>query len=173
MAYRLFQRIAKWSLPAALLVLPGTVLACDCVAPSIASALSNADAVFTGRVTKRIRLHSAQGTRPLYAVHFAVAETWKGPETADVTIYDAAPRGDCEGFGFKQGEEYLVFARQRVVRADLPVPAYSVVVPEIWKSAVANGQRILISELCTNTDELSAAAQRGALQQLGPGKKPR
>ena len=173
MVYGLFRRTAKWSLSAVLLVLPGTVLACDCVAPSVSISLSNSDAVFTGRVTKRIRLHSAQGTRPLYAVHFAVAETWKGPQTADVTIYDASPRGDCEGFGFKQGNEYLVFARRRVVRAERSEPAYVMMVPEIWKGAVANGKPILISEICTNTNELSVATQRGALQQLGPGKKLR
>lgn len=140
------------------------LLACDCIAPPIPQAVSNSAAVFRGTVIKKKKLGSTQHGRRLYEIHFTVIETWKGPQTPEIVVYDASPRGDCEGFGFKKGEEYLVFIRQRPITRDLEIrtdDGGKEIFRDMWSKVLPLGKEILISEICTNTQEVAAAKTRG------------
>ena len=93
----------------------GSMLACDCIAPPVREEARRKAAVFTGKVSEKIELPQMNGGRRRYEVHFSVAKQWKGSLPSEVVIYDAEPRGDCQGFGFEGGKEYVVFVRSRVV----------------------------------------------------------
>lgn len=84
---------------------PQPVYACSCIIPGTpAEEMEKSDAVFSGEVIK-IDDSSSYG----YDVTLQVLETWKGTEGSLIKVHTGIGGGDC-GFGFKEGEEYLVYA---------------------------------------------------------------
>lgn len=84
----------------------GEALACSCVAPSenIAHYLSNAGAVFVGRVTK------VEKGIPDSQVVFKVEKAWRGVDKSQITILTAGSDGMCRGSPqFQTDKNYLVF----------------------------------------------------------------
>ncbi len=81
------------------------VYACSCVIPGTpAEEMENADAVFSGEVLK-IEDAGNYG----YDVTIQVQQSWKGVEDSLIKVHTGMGGGDC-GFGFKEGEEYVVYA---------------------------------------------------------------
>lgn len=112
------------------LAMPTPVSACSCVeagAPVVQ--FTQYDAVFTGKVIAVAaksspvidllrKLFSRNSLYPafLYSdrfwgndVTFTVNKSWKGVTTTKVTIHTGSGEGDC-GYGFIQGDDYLVYA---------------------------------------------------------------
>ncbi len=70
----------------------------------------NAQAVFSGKVTKIILSDAPKGKEPFSAeVHFKVIKSWKGITTEEAIVHTAHICCIC-GFPFKVGKEYLVYA---------------------------------------------------------------
>lgn len=96
-----------------LAVLAGVLLAsitlasaCSCLASgSPQESLEAADAVFTGEVTQ---IRSVGQT---YHVTFDVSERWKGPNKTVLDVSTATSSAAC-GYGFQEGEAYLVYAHE-------------------------------------------------------------
>lgn len=81
------------------------VYACSCIIPGTPmEEMEKSDAVFSGEVTK-IEDSSSYG----YDVTLKVLETWKGTDGSLIKVHTGMGGGDC-GFGFKEGESYLVYA---------------------------------------------------------------
>ena len=89
-----------------------TALACSCARPpEPLSSLDSSKAVFAGQVTN-IDLPISAGHIRLsdrVKVSFEVAQSWKGPLDRIITVSTASSGAMC-GYGFKAGEEYLVYA---------------------------------------------------------------
>jgi LPXTG-motif cell wall-anchored protein len=138
---------------AALVAAPGICLACSCATrESPAEALARADVVFRGRVTEVATERAISGYQ-FQRVTLRADTGWKGHVTREMRVYTGNGGGDC-GYGFKQDEEYLVYAY--VTRDDGP-PQYFPV------NALATG-------ICTRTAPVSRAADD--LAALGPGSPP-
>ena len=147
----------------------GSILACDCVPTPVPKAVLTSAAVFTGRVVEKRELLRSLDGRRRYEVHFSVAKVWKGSRSPEFLVYDAEPRGDCEGFGFEAGKEYVVFARARTVSADvtLKIAGQDIDFPDIWNDVLPVGTKILIGEICTRTDEITSAGAIQTIRLLG------
>lgn len=84
---------------------PQPVYACSCIIPGTpAEEMEKSDAVFSGEV---IKIEDSYNYG--YDVTLQVLETWKGTEGSLIKVHTGMGGGDC-GFGFKEGEEYLVYA---------------------------------------------------------------
>lgn len=149
--------------------------ACDCVAPSVKESTAFASAVFAGRVVEKKELAPRKDGRRRYAVRFSVKDRWKGDSSVEVVVYDAAPAGDCEGFGFEAGKDYVVFARRRAVLRDtaVHVDGKDLVLQDIWNDVLPIGSKILIGEICTHTAGLNSRAASEAIVLLGPPQHSR
>ncbi|MEX0787990.1 MAG: LPXTG cell wall anchor domain-containing protein [Anaerolineales bacterium] len=80
--------------------------ACSCVAPgSPTAALTEADAVFSGRV---LSIETPGGYESL-RVQMDVDKVWKGPVQAVIEVRTGRDSAGC-GFTFEQGKSYLVYA---------------------------------------------------------------
>jgi hypothetical protein len=89
----------------AVLIATSYAVACSCMMPPPPpKALEQAAAVFSGKVTK---IDANQGHRK--TITLSVDRTWKGIDTETVTLTTGSGGGDC-GYGFKDGEAYLVYA---------------------------------------------------------------
>lgn len=74
--------------------------ACSCVEPKEArEELAESAVVFAGRVLK------IEGDQ----VHFDVATLWRGPQQRQITVMN--PQNNSCRYPFKEGEEYVVYAR--------------------------------------------------------------
>ena len=144
---------------------PAAALGCDCIAPPLPKALHFSAAVFTGKAAEKKELAPRDGRRR-YEVHFEEANRWKGPKSADIVVYDAEPRGDCQGFGFEAGKDYLVFVRERAVTPD----SVGDILPDLWNDILQAGRKILFGELCTNTGELTSTTARETVRRLGKAR---
>jgi hypothetical protein len=91
---------------------PKRALACACMAsPSITTALADATAVFTGRIT-RLELTNnpfTDGFDTRIKVTIETARVWKGPRYLRLVVYTHQSSASC-GYPFNLGEEYLVYA---------------------------------------------------------------
>jgi hypothetical protein len=99
-----------------LLSFSDTAFACSCMqTPPPCEAYWRAEAVFIGTVKEvsQIELEEEVGgsilkyRNPLF--HFSVDQTYRGVNGSQVAIMTGQGGGDC-GFGFKIGEQYLVYA---------------------------------------------------------------
>jgi hypothetical protein len=149
-----------------------SLLACDCIAPPVRDEARTSADVFTGKVVEKKELPKMMDGRRRYEVHFSVARQWKGPRSAEIVVYDAAPRGDCQGFGFEMGKEYVVFVRGRAVTADatLHVDGRDITFPDIWNDVLPIGTKILIGEICSHTSEVTKDRARQTMKLLGPAR---
>jgi hypothetical protein len=90
-----------------------SAFSCSCAPkPSVGKALSQADAVFVGRVIawhnatiETAPGHSSSG----YSFAFEVEKLFKGARASEVAVLTGIGRGDC-GYPFQVGEQYLVYA---------------------------------------------------------------
>ena len=97
----------------ALLALPEPVHACSCIQLSRADYFFRADSVFAGEVIsvkdgpdKPLTLSEGD---PI-SVEFMVHQVWKGPGEERLTV-KTSRHGPACGYGFEEGVEYLVYAR--------------------------------------------------------------
>ena len=86
---------------------PQMVTACSCIEVPVETYFDQADAVFLGRVIDRDDASEYE-----YVFTFDVRGAWKGVATARVKVRTEKDGGSC-GYGFRQGDEYLVFAGHR------------------------------------------------------------
>lgn len=90
-------------------VQPTCVFACTCRRPGPPQeALTNATAVFSGRVTA-IRAPADRGGPDPVEVTFAVTQGWKGADQPTVVVDTPGSSASC-GVDFVEGEAYLVYA---------------------------------------------------------------
>ncbi len=85
------------------------VYACSCMVPGTpAEEMEKSDVVFRGTVTNITDSHDFQGWG--YAVTLEVHDAWKGVERNLVKVHTGGDGGVGCGFGFEEGEEYMVYA---------------------------------------------------------------
>jgi len=89
-------------------------LACVCEIESVAHARRHAVAVFQGTVVQIDELPLRGGLRSRRAVHFRLSRAWTGISDPNVTVYEGRVGSDCDFGEFRQGQEYVVFARPNV-----------------------------------------------------------
>ena len=138
-----------------LLSLPQDGLACSCLAPRAKKMLEVAAAAFSGKVTKVEYLDAdEEGVEPRIVVTFEVYRSWKGTPGKSAVLHTVYNKWTCEGYFFKEGEEYLVFAgKNRGHTAERFAPATDT----------------LGTSLCA-TKELARAEEE--LRELGRGLRP-
>jgi len=117
--------------------------ACSCVPPGAPlEELGRSTAVFAGKAI-RIDAGLLYSSADPVMVTFQVAQVWKGPEHARLTLHTERSGASC-GYEFQGGQEYLVYASG----------------PEAG----------LYTGLCTRTQPLAGAGDD--LKALGGGKVP-
>jgi hypothetical protein len=125
---------------------PERAHACSCVVnPDVKTSLENHNAVFEGTVTAKkepTKLFTYSSADPV-TYTFKVNEVWKGKVAPSLTVTSAWSEASC-GFEFKEGNRYLVYARD-------------------------NGKTLEVS-LCSRTAAYSSAS--GDLAELGTGSTP-
>ncbi len=89
----------------------GAAAACTCSLGTVKHKLENHTSVFLGTVSevKRLDEKSSRGEQRIQ-VSFSVERRWKGKDT-DVMLDTWDNKISCEGYWFKEGLRYLVFAR--------------------------------------------------------------
>ncbi len=92
-----------FTLPAVILFMAQTCLACDCLTLSAAESLKGADLVFIGKVIST----NTSGSET--AVTFQAAQVLKGTEKDAVVV--TSKMTDCD-FAFHKGYTYIVYARR-------------------------------------------------------------
>jgi hypothetical protein len=97
---------------ACLLLGPRTAAACDCVGPRGKAALVSAKTAFSGKVIKITYIDNPEQSNPepRIIVTFRVYRVWKGEPGTETVLHTVFNKWTCNGYGFKEGEDYLVFA---------------------------------------------------------------
>ncbi len=140
-------------------VLPGAFCAgiahaCSCSAPDVLGALNSSDAVFSGEVSSIEQMRVTQKfEESTVIVTFKVDQIWKGEKARKIVLYTFLNQFSCNGYHFKEGTRYLVFASAWDASSKFP-----------------DVSRALGVDLCSGTIELDRADQE--LKKLGPGAKP-
>ncbi len=117
--------------------------ACSCVPPGTPlEELGRSTAVFAGKAI-RIDAGLLYSSADPVMVTFQVAQVWKGPEHARLTLHTERSGASC-GYEFQGGQEYLVYA--------------------------SGPEADLYTGLCTRTQPLASAGDD--LQALGEGTTP-
>jgi hypothetical protein len=131
--------------------------ACDCTGPHGKAALAHANVAFSGKVIKIEYLDHREQTNPepRIIVTFRVDRVWKGEPKREVVLHTVFNKGTCNGYSFKEGEEYLVFAHAGDAEAAKMFPSA--------KNTLGVGT-------CGGTSPLAGAQQD--VKELGPGKVP-
>ena len=138
------------------LSLPQDGLACSCVGPRGKKALEGAAAAFSGKVTKVEYLDADEPeVEPRIIVTFKVYRWWKGPLKKSAVLHTIYNKWTCEGYFFKEGKEYLVFAYQNREQMAEKFPA---------------AKDTLGVNICGATGLLATAKEE--LRELGPGRRP-
>ena len=134
-----------------------TVAACDCVGPRGNAALANANVAFSGKAIKVEYLDNREqaSPEPRIIVTFRVYRVWKGEPKREVVLHTVFNKWTCNGYWFKEGEEYLVFAHAGDSEAAKMFPKA--------KNTLGVGT-------CGGT--LPLADAQGDIKQLGAGKVP-
>ncbi len=121
--------------------------ACKCAElPNVEAEFESSKAVFSGKVADIREKRSLKGY--LYkSVLFEVTNTWKGVNQSQIIITTGQGGGDC-GIDFKEGEEYLVYA----------------------KDSTLYGRKSFVSTICDRTNEWRFSQED--LKILGEGRAP-
>ena len=137
------------------------VLACDCVSPPTDAALKKSDVVFSGQVVSVKYLDDPQqkNSEPRTVVTFKVFRSWKGISTNEFVLHTVDNTWTCQGYYFREGKEYLVFAFRYNAESAKRFEPYKL--PE--KSFGVS--------LCGGTKSLSEATKD--LEILGEGSAPK
>ncbi len=139
------------------LSLPQYSSACSCVGARGKKILDDAAATFSGKVTKVAYLDANQArVEPRIVVTFEVYRWWKGAPTKTVVLHTFYNKWSCEGYGFKVGKEYLVFAYLN---------------PRAIAEKFASANDSLGVNICGATGLLADAKVQ--LRDLGPGSVPK
>ena len=94
-----------------LLLLPPDAWGCECDIVPQSEAFQEADVVFHGKVDRIVRLDVRTLWKSEYQfVTFSVIAGWKGNVERSSTVFTVAHPGMCDGYQFKQGVEYVVYA---------------------------------------------------------------
>ncbi len=132
-------------------------LACSCVGARGKKALDDAAATFSGKVTKVAYLDANQArVEPRIIVTFEVYRSWKGQPAKTMLLHTFYNKWSCEGYGFKEGKEYLVFAYLN---------------PRLIAEKFAAAKDSLGVNICGATGLLADAKVQ--LRDLGPGSVPK
>jgi len=108
--YLLFPLLIPLVLPVAFQ--PARARACSCATQTREQAFESAAAVFEGRVIEITRSKARpDGGPPRVRVTLLVVRAWKGVQTERMTVLTAGDEAAC-GFGFREGESYLVYAQK-------------------------------------------------------------
>ncbi len=141
-------------------LLPGgrTALACDCVGPRGKAALVNVQVAFSGKVIriKYLDRREQMVPEPRIIVTFQVYRVWKGRPKRTMILHTVLNKWTCNGYWFKEGEEYLVFAHE----SD----------PEVARRFAKSGKTLGVGS-CGGTSILAAAEKD--VKELGDGLVPR
>jgi hypothetical protein len=89
-----------------------SAFACSCALITPAEAYASADTVFSGKVENVQYLDDPEGGRlePRIIVTFSVNDLWKGGEQSQIIMHTVYNKFSCNGYFFKSGKEYLVYA---------------------------------------------------------------
>jgi hypothetical protein len=112
MGHRNMNKVLVIAFTTCLLLGARTAAACECLGPRGKAALANANVAFSGKAIKVEYLDRREqvNPEPRIIVTFRVYRVWKGEPTRDVVLHTVFNKWTCNGYGFKEGEEYLVFA---------------------------------------------------------------
>lgn len=96
-----------------LLMSPKQAYACSCAMPeSVAVELGRSDAVFDGTVVASSKpakwFKQSSADRVIWS--FQAHEVWKGQVSSSIQVKSAQSGASC-GFGFQEGQRYIVYAR--------------------------------------------------------------
>ena len=140
-----------------ILFLQQVALGCSCRGPRGKKALEGAVAAFSGKVKKVEYLDADQDrVEPRIIVTFEVYRSWKGPLNQSVILHTIYNKWTCEGYFFKEGKEYLIFAYRNREHVAQKFPS---------------GKDTLGVNICGATKPLTDAEDD--LRELGPGRKPK
>ncbi|RIW34649.1 hypothetical protein D3H55_09035 [Bacillus salacetis] len=128
---------------------PNPANACSCIEPlSVEDELARSEAVFSGKAVKVTDKEAGFRKSGLKRIIFEVHETWKGASDSQILITTGSGGGDC-GIEFREGEDYLVYARQ---------------------SDMYGGSGDLVTIMCDRTAKLTEAVED--MELLGEGSPP-
>jgi hypothetical protein len=105
-------------------------------------------------------------------VIFEVLRYWKGKPNSLVTLYDLSlgESGDCMGYGFQIGKEYLVYAQSTISKDVRPDPDFFWYG---WTDVIPVGTPMLVPAMaCSPGGDVKRSYTRAALRRLGAGEKP-
>lgn len=87
--------------------------ACDKAPLNPPKAFTEADIIFHGKVENLRYLDDPDKTKtePRIIVTFRALEIWKGTEDKTLILHTTHNKSTCNGYVFKAGEDYLVYAR--------------------------------------------------------------
>lgn len=119
--------------------------ACDCAPPPPPKeALEKAAAVFLAKVVK---IEDDPKFAGLRRVHVTVERWWKGGVAAQLTVCTPKSGAAC-GFGFREGDRYLVY------------------------TYAEPGSKEMFVSLCSRTATIENAKMSGDFRELGESKAP-
>ncbi len=89
---------------------------CTCKAPSQRKTFEKAKAVFVGQVAEIKQSNDKTvadllGMSKVYDIKFKVEKSWKGNKNREITVVSDNGHLGCDGYPFKIGEKYLVYAK--------------------------------------------------------------
>jgi hypothetical protein len=100
-----------------MLVTVSSACACSCMSPAtVDEAMDKSAAVFLGTVIAIVPLDGRYpvGIEQPVAVTLAVRESWKGPQTATITLYTVINGISCNGYFWEEQADFLVYAHRAV-----------------------------------------------------------
>jgi hypothetical protein len=110
MRKEVFENMLKITILILLLTAYNSAIACSCRLGPVEKKLSDSESVFLGRVSTVIVLDEKNGVNEdRIIVKFDVNESFKKAESL-VTLDTFDNKASCEGYWFKEGEEYLIYA---------------------------------------------------------------
>lgn len=147
-------------------VFPSSVSACSCVAPSSPlEEIEKFDAVFSGIVTN-IREEGGILNLPQFRVEFEVESSWKGVNEPVVSILTTDNSAAC-GFGFNEGEKYIVYARSYESELHVNLCSRTALFVKASEDVEAFGEPEYVS--AEQTEDVDSVVSEGNTRMLGVG----
>ena len=159
--------IIALSLLGFLAIVSSQALACSCLSdPRAREAIKASHLAFRGTVTNVDYLDTdTPQSEPRIIVTFSVSRVWKGPARREIVLHTVYNKFTCQGYYFKKGEEYLVFAYPN---------------EEFLANKFLPEKKTLGTNYCNGTtviDEASGGRRaqflRDYLREMGRGRRPK
>lgn len=133
-------------------------LACSCLSnPRAKEALKASQVAFRGTVINVDYLdEDTPVSEPRIVVTFSVSRVWKGPVRRSIVLHTVYNKTTCQGYYFKKGEEYLVFAYPN---------------EEFMANKFLPAKNTLGTNYCNGTTGIDVADDY--LREMGKGRKPK